>query len=222
MEAIDYLYIIETEAYIESEVATMHVLELTLFIIVIVANSITDSSINIEQYECYEDSVYEEPLEEEPVIEAVSEETYTSFELEESIIESIHEEPVIESVIEETVTYVQPGDLGVLRIPDANIEVGLYSDDSAFQSSGKASVQYYAQYGIKWVADHANQDGFGNLKYLSIGSKVYINETEYTVVESVYAEDYYSNFGAWVSYIDDSKLLLQTCEGNGARLVRCE
>lgn len=114
------------------------------------------------------------------------------------------------------------GDLGILNIPNAGIYVGLYSDSNAFQSSGKASVQYYNQYGIKWIADHVNQDGFWNLKNLSIGSTVYVNDTAYTVVDNVYAADYYSNFGAWVSYIDESPLVLQTCEGDGARLVRCQ
>lgn len=115
-----------------------------------------------------------------------------------------------------------PGDLGILSIPDANIYVGLYSDGNAFQSSGKASVQYYIQYDIKWIADHVNQDNFGNLKNLTIGSKVYINDTEYTVIENVYAADYYTNFNAWVGYIGDSTLVLQTCEGDGARLIRCQ
>lgn len=116
----------------------------------------------------------------------------------------------------------QPGDLGILNIPDANIYVGLYSDANAFQSSGKASVQYYSQYGIKWIADHCNQDDFWNLKNLSIGSTVYVNDTAYTVVDNIYAPDYYSNFNAWISYIDESTLLLQTCEGDGARLIKCE
>lgn len=115
-----------------------------------------------------------------------------------------------------------PGDLGILSIPNAGIYVGLYSDGNAFQSSGKASVEYYNQYGIKWIADHVNQDGFGNLKNLSIGSKVYINDNEYTVINNIYAPDYYSNFSAWVTYIGDSTLVLQTCEGDGARLVRCQ
>lgn len=114
------------------------------------------------------------------------------------------------------------GDLGILSIPNAGIYVGLYSDGNAFQSSGKASVQYYNQYGIKWIADHVNQDNFGNLKNLSIGSTVYVNDTAYTVVDNVYAADYYSNFNAWVTYIGDSTLVLQTCEGDGARLIRCE
>ena len=124
-----------------------------------------------------------------------------------------------------TTTYVPTttaGDLGILSIPAANINVGLYSDGNAFQASGKASVQYYNQYGIKWIADHVNQDHFGNLKNLPIGSTVYVNDTAYTVVENVYAADYYSNFSAWVSYIGDSTLILQTCEGDGARLVRCQ
>lgn len=116
----------------------------------------------------------------------------------------------------------QPGDLGILIIPDANVYVGLYSDANAYQSSGKASVQYYTQYGIKWIADHVNQDHFGNLKTLDIGDVVYVNDTCYTVVDNVYAADYYSNFNAWVTYIGDSTLVLQTCEGDGARLIRCE
>ena len=114
------------------------------------------------------------------------------------------------------------GDLGILNIPNAGIYVGLYSDGNAYQSSGKASVQYYTQYGIKWIADHCDQDGFWNLKYLGVGSTVYVNDTAYTVVDNVYAADYYSNFNAWVSYIGDSTLVLQTCEGDGARLVRCQ
>ena len=129
-------------------------------------------------------------------------------------------EATTEEVVQEPTTTA--GDLGILSIPDAGIYVGLYSDANAFQSSGKASVQYYTQYGIKWIADHVNQDGFGNIKYLSVGSKVYINDHEYTVVDSVYAPDYYTNFAAWVSYIEESPLVLQTCEGDGARLVRCK
>lgn len=120
------------------------------------------------------------------------------------------------------VVTVVAGDLGTISIPAAGINCGLYSDGNAFQATGKASVQYYTQYGIKWIADHYNQDGFGNLKNLPIGSKVYINDQEYTVIENVYAADYYTDFNNWVSYIGDSKLILQTCEGNGARLVRCE
>ena len=119
-------------------------------------------------------------------------------------------------------TSVVAGDLGIFSIPSIGINVGLYSDGNAFQSSGKASVEYYNQYGVKWIADHVNQDGFWNLKNLSIGSTVYVNDTAYTVVDNVYAADYYSNFGAWVSYIDESPLILQTCEGNGARLIRCQ
>lgn len=116
----------------------------------------------------------------------------------------------------------QPGDLGILNIPDANIYVGLYSDANAFQASGKASVQYYNQYGIKWIADHVNQDHFGSLKYLNIGDAVYVNDVCYTVVDNVYAPNYYSDFSAWIAYIGDSTLVLQTCEGDGARLIRCE
>lgn len=129
-------------------------------------------------------------------------------------------ESTTEEVVQEPT--VTAGDLGILSIPDAGIYVGLYSDANAFQSSGKASVQYYNQYGVKWIADHVNQDNFWNLKYVSIGSKVYINDREYTVVDSVYAADYYTNFSAWLPYIGDSTLLLQTCEGDGARLVRCQ
>lgn len=135
------------------------------------------------------------------------------------------EEQTTEATTEEVVVQeptTSAGDLGILSIPDASIYVGLYSDANAFQSSGKASVQYYTQYGIKWIADHVNQDGFGNLKYLAVGSKVYINDTEYTVVDSVYAADYYTNFASWVSYIEESPLVLQTCEGDGARLIRCQ
>lgn len=133
----------------------------------------------------------------------------------------------VEEVVEvEEPVYQAPtataGDLGILSIPDAGIYVGLYSDGNAFQSSGKASVQYYNQYGIKWIADHVNQDGFWNLKNLSVGSTVYVNDQAYTVIESVYAADYYSNFNAWVTYIGDSTLVLQTCEGDGARLIRCQ
>ena len=135
------------------------------------------------------------------------------------------EEQTTEATTEEVVVQeptTSAGDLGILSIPDAGIYVGLYSDANAFQSSGKASVQYYTQYGIKWIADHVNQDSFGNLKNISIGSKVYINDAEYTVVDSVYAADYYTNFTSWVSYIEESPLVLQTCEGDGARLVRCQ
>ena len=78
------------------------------------------------------------------------------------------------------------GDLGILNIPNAGIYVGLYSDGNAYQSSGKASVQYYNQYGIKWIADHCDQDGFWNLKNLSIGSTVYVNDTAYAVVDNVF------------------------------------
>ena len=151
--------------------------------------------------------------------EATTEETTTEVETTEATTETTTDATTEEVVQEPTTT---AGDLGILSIPDAGIYVGLYSDANAFQSSGKASVQYYTQYGVKWIADHVNQDSFGNLKYLSVGSKVYINDREYTVVDSVYAADYYSNFSAWLSYIGDSTLVLQTCEGDGARLVRCQ
>ena len=162
---------------------------------------------------------------EEITTEATTEDITTEACTTETITEATTEEITTEATTEEVVVQeptTAAGDLGILSIPDAGIYVGLYSDANAFQSSGKASVQYYTQYGIKWIADHVNQDGFGNLKYLSIGSKVYINDTEYTVVDSVYASDYYTNFAAWVSYIEESPLVLQTCEGDGARLVRCQ
>ena len=128
----------------------------------------------------------------------------------------------VPEVIQETPVTTPSGDLGTFSIPSAGINVGLYSDGNAFQSSGCASVQYYNQYGIKWIADHVNQDGFWNLKNVAIGDTVYVNDTAYTVVDNVYAADYYSNFNAWVSYIGDSTLVIQTCEGDGARLVRCQ
>ena len=162
---------------------------------------------------------------EEITTEACTTETTTEATTEEITTEATTEEINTEATPEEVVVQeptTSAGDLGILSIPDAGIYVGLYSDANAFQSSGKASVQYYTQYGIKWIADHVNQDGFGNLKYLSIGSKVYINDVEYTVVDSVYAADYYTNFAAWVSYIEESPLVLQTCEGDGARLIRCQ
>ena len=160
-----------------------------------------------------EEVIVEEPTTEvETTTEATTEEPTTEVETTEATTEEV--------VVQEPTTVA--GDLGILSIPDAGIYVGLYSDANAFQSSGKASVQYYTQYGVKWIADHVNQDGFWNLKYLSIGSKVYIDDREYTVVDSVYAADYYTNFAAWVSYIEESPLVLQTCEGDGARLVRCQ
>lgn len=151
-----------------------------------------------------------EPVEEvveEPVEEVVEEEV---------VVEEVTEQPTTEAV------QVTAGDIGILSIPAAGINVGLYSDGNAFQASGCASVQYYNEYGIKWIADHVNQDGFWNLKYLNIGDTVYINDVCYTVVDNVYAADYYSNFNAWVGYVGDSVLILQTCEGDGARLVRCQ
>ena len=170
---------------------------------------------------------------EETTTEVTTEETTTDTTTEEitteatteTTTEATTEEITTDATTEEVVVQeptTSAGDLGILSIPDAGIYVGLYSDANAFQSSGKASVQYYTQYGIKWIADHVNQDGFWNLKTISIGSKVYINDHEYTVVDSVYAADYYTNFAAWVSYIEDSPLVLQTCEGDGARLVRCQ
>ena len=198
--------------------------------------------LNTQTIETYiEEETTEEVVESEPTSEATTEATTEEVIVEEQTTEAITEEPTTEAITEET-TYeattetttdatteevvqeptTTAGDLGILSIPDAGIYVGLYSDANAFQSSGKASVQYYTQYGVKWIADHVNQDGFGNLKYLSVGSKVYINDSEYTVVDNVYAADYYSNFAAWSSYIGDSTLVLQTCEGDGARLVRCQ
>ena len=204
--------------------------------------------LNTQTIETYiDEETTEEVVESEPISEAtteatteeiiVEEPTTEDFTTEEQTTEEVTTETTTEEVTTETTTETttdatteevvqEPttteGDLGILSIPDAGIYVGLYSDANAFQSSGKASVQYYAQYGVKWIADHVNQDGFGNLKYLSVGSKVYINDTEYTVVDSVYATDYYSNFSAWLPYIGDSTLVLQTCEGDGARLVRCQ
>ena len=167
-----------------------------------------------------EEQTTEETTTEEQTTEATTEEQTTEVETTEATTETITDATTEEVLVQEPT--VKAGDLGILSIPDAGIYVGLYSDANAFQSSGKASVQYYTQYGVKWIADHVNQDGFGNLKYLSIGSKVYINDVEYTVVDSVYAADYYSNFSAWLPYIGDSTLVLQTCEGDGARLVRCQ
>lgn len=128
-------------------------------------------------------------------------------------------EATTEEVVQENTTYA--GDLGIFSIPSAGINVGLYSDANAFQSTGKASIQYYSQYGIKWVADHVNQDNFWNLKYVSIGSEVYVNDTCYIVYDSIYAADYYSNFNSYLHYIGEADLFIQTCEGDGARLVLC-
>ena len=199
--------------------------------------------LNTHTIETYTEEVTtEEVADSEPISEATTEATTEEIIVEEQTTEEVTTETTTEEIIvEETTTEVtteatteattedvvqEPtttaGDLGILSIPDAGIYVGLYSDANAFQSSGKASVQYYNQYGVKWIADHVNQDGFGNLKYVSIGSKVYINDREYTVVDSVYVADYYSNFSAWLPYIDDSTLVIQTCEGDGARLVRCQ
>lgn len=125
------------------------------------------------------------------------------------------------------------GDAGHLDIPDIGVNVGLYYDSNAFQCSGKASYQYWIQYGKFWIADHVNQDGFGSLKNLCIGSVVNVCDEDgvcrsYTVAESVYYADYYSNFegcGA-LSKMSDYRnvggIVLQTCEGNGARLVFCQ
>ena len=180
--------------------------------------------LNTQTIETYiEEETTEEVVESEPISEATTEATTEEIIVEESTTEANTEtttDATTEEVVQEPT--VTAGDLGILSIPDAGIYVGLYSDANAFQNSGKATVQYYNQYGVKWIADHVNQDGFGNLKYLSVGSKVYINDTEYTVVDSVYAADYYSNFSAWLPYIGDSTLVLQTCEGDGARLVRCQ
>lgn len=196
--------------------------------------------LNTQTIETYiEEDTTEEVAESEATTEEVTTEEQTT---EETTTEATTEVTTEEVIVEETTTEVETtetttdatteevvqeptvtaGDLGILSIPDAGIYVGLYSDANAFQSSGKASVQYYTQYGVKWIADHVNQDGFWNLKCLSVGSKVYINDREYTVVDSVYAADYYSNFSAWLPYIGDSTLVLQTCEGDGARLVRCQ
>ena len=185
---------------------------------------ISESTTEVTTEATTEATTTEEVIVEEPTTEATTEETTTEVETTEATTETTTEtttDATTEEIIVQEPT-VTAGDLGILSIPDAGIYVGLYSDANAFQSSGKASVQYYTQYGIKWIADHVNQDSFWNLKYVSIGSKVYINDVEYTVVDSVYAADYYTNFAAWVSYIEESPLVLQTCEGDGARLVRCQ
>lgn len=177
----------------------------------------------IENNEHINEEVVDSEITTETTTEVTTEATTEEIIAEETTTESTTEattEATTEEVIQEPT--VAAGDLGILSIPSAGINVGLYSDANAFQSSGKASVQYYTQYGVKWIADHVNQDNFWNLKYVSVGSKVYINDREYTVVDSVYAADYYSNFSAWLPYIGDSTLLLQTCEGDGARLVRCQ
>ena len=186
--------------------------------------------LNTQTIETYiEEETTEEVVDLEPTTEATTEVTTEEVIAEETTTEEstteVNTETTTEVTTEEVVVQehtVTAGDLGILSIPDAGIYVGLYSDANAFQSSGKASVQYYTQYGVKWIADHVNQDNFWNLKYVSIGSKVYINDREYTVVDSVYAADYYSNFSAWLPYIGDSTIVLQTCEGDGARLVRCQ
>lgn len=174
----------------------------------------TESTTEDVTTEATTEATTEEVIVEEQTTEAITEETTTEATTETTT------DATTEEVVQEPTTAA--GDLGILSIPDAGIYVGLYSDANAFQSIGKASVQYYTQYGVKWIADHVNQDGFGNLKYLSVCSKVYINDREYTIVDSVYAADYYSNFAAWLPYISESTLVLQTCEGDGARLVRCQ
>lgn len=144
------------------------------------------------------------------------------YENKDAIEENNYIEETTEQVTEEPVVqYTTSGDLGVFSIPSIGINVGLYSDANAFQSTGKASIQYYSQYGIKWVADHVNQDGFWNLKYVSIGSEVYVNDSRYIVYDSIYAADYYSNFNSYLHYIGEADLFIQTCEGDGARLVLC-
>lgn len=136
-----------------------------------------------------------------------------------------------QSYIEE-VPVVVNGDAGRLEIPSIGINVGLYYDGNAFQSSGKASYQYWIQYGKFWITDHVNQDNFGSLRNISIGSSVYVYNEDgscnaYTVAESIYFEDYYSNFagcGATAKMSDYKNvggLVIQTCEGNGARLIFC-
>lgn len=180
----------------------------------------TDTTTEATTEATTEETTTEATTEEITTTEEVVQEPTTETTTEEITTEEITTEATTEEVVVQEPTTA--GDIGILSIPDAGIYVGLYSDANAFQSSGKASVQYYTQYGVKWIADHVNQDGFWNLKNVAIGSKVYINDAEYTVVDSVYAADYYSNFQAWVSYIEESPLVLQTCEGDGARLVRCQ
>lgn len=134
---------------------------------------------------------------------------------------------------EKTKEVLKFGDAGHLDIPSIGVNVGLYYDSNAFQSSNKASYQYWIQYGKFWIADHNYQDGFGDLKNLSIGSVVNVCDEygvcrSYTVAESVYYADYYSDFegcGAFskmMDYKNAGGIVLQTCEGNGARLVFCK
>lgn len=131
-----------------------------------------------------------------------------------------------------TVVQVVNGDAGHLEIPSIGVNVGLYYDSNAFQSSGKASYQYWVQYDKFWIADHCNQDNFGSLKNIGIGSSVYVYDEDgscrtYTVAESIFYADYYSNFAGCgaMSKMSDYKnvggIVLQTCEGDGARLVFC-
>lgn len=132
-----------------------------------------------------------------------------------------------------TVVQVANGDAGHLEIPSIGVNVGLYYDSNAFQCSNKASYQYWIQYGKFWIADHNYQDGFGDLKNISIGSVVNVCDEygscrSYTVAESVYYADYYSDFegcGAFSKMMDYKNvggIVLQTCEGNDARLVFCK
>lgn len=125
------------------------------------------------------------------------------------------------------------GDAGHLDIPSIGVNVGLYYDSNAFQGSNKASYQYWIQYGKFWIADHNYQDGFGDLKNLSIGSVVNVCDEygvcrSYTVAESIYYADYYSDFegcGAYskmMEYKNTGGIVLQTCECNGVILVFCK
>lgn len=163
--------------------------------------------------------------------EATEEETevITTEELEvteETTVEE-NEEVIVDVEVIVKESNVVEGDLGIFKIPSVNINVGLYAEGNAFQSSGKASVQYYQQYGICWIADHVNQDNFGNLRYVSIGDYVYVNDSCYVVSESIYYDNFYSDFyncgflGKLDYYCNIGGLVIQTCEGNGARIVYC-
>lgn len=132
----------------------------------------------------------------------------------------------------QSIVQVVNGDAGHLEIPSIGVNVGLYYDSNAFQSSGKASYQYWVQYGKFWIADHCNQDNFGSLKNIGIGSNVYVYDEDgscrtYTVAESIFYADYYSNFAGCgvMSKMSDYRnvggLVIQTCEGDGARLIFC-
>lgn len=141
------------------------------------------------------------------------------------------ERPKIEVIIEDTPVIEEPkviaGDLGIISVPSAKINVGLYSDGSAYNAKNKASVQYYESYGICWIADHVHQDNFNNLKNVNVGDCVYINDTCYIVCENVYYDNFYTDFSGCGflaklgDYYTNGGIAIQTCEQNGARIVYC-